>query len=140
MRWRGLGLSGILFFLASLSGCTTFPPAPYPTANWQTRIGQARYMDAQRAVTGDVSLRIAPAMPDTYALEFSKAGNRLLLLTRQGEIGWASGLLAKGNFAGPVATAPVHLRPWFDNTSRTVQKKTLVNPDSLPRVEFRLQP
>lgn len=139
MRWRIRDLIGIFLCLAHFTGCATRPQAPVPDAGWKSRLGQARYLDEKRSVTGDLFLRVAP-LPNTYTLEFSKAGNSLLQLTRQGENGWANGLLARGNYAGPVATAPEYLRPWFVSSAEALSNRKPVPQKNLPTVEIRLQP
>ena len=128
-------LSAFLFFQ---SGCAVWQKTtqgPLPAANWKTVNGQVRYADEKRTFVADVTIREGKNSRE-YSLEVTKGGASLLLLARAENLGWATGLLARRSFSGPVSKAPVRLQNWFRETTAALEN---ARPDTNSGIQYRLQ-
>lgn len=97
--------------LASCQTTTTHQFAA-PAPSWQTKAGQLAYKGARISLIGEVLVRTSPA--GDLELVFSKGpGVNLLILRQDAQYGSATGPLARGTWAGPIAQAPERLRGWF---------------------------
>jgi hypothetical protein len=97
-----------------LTSCATTSSHQFatPTAQWKTRTGQLAYRGAKVSLIGEVVVRTSPA--GEMELTFSKAPALTLMTIKQdAQFGSATGPLARGSWAGPIANAPERLRGWF---------------------------
>ncbi len=103
-----------LALLVCLTSCATTSSHQFatPSARWKTRTGQLAYRGPKVSLIGEVVVRTSPA--GEMELTFSKAPALTLMTIKQdAQFGSATGPLARGSWAGPIASAPARLRGWF---------------------------
>ncbi len=104
----------VALLLFTFAGCQTTTTHQFtaPAPAWQTKIGQLSYKSPKISLIGEVLVRTSPA--GDLELVFSKGpGVNLLILRQDAQYGSATGPLARGSWAGPIAQAPERLRGWF---------------------------
>ena len=103
-----------LLALLALTSCQTTSDHRFaaPSASWQSKSGQLAYTGPKMSLIGEVLVRYSTA--GDFELAFSKGpGVTLFLLRQDAQFGSAEGPLARGRWAGPIASAPPRLRGWF---------------------------
>ena len=102
-----------------------------PAAGWQTKSGQLAYTDQRVSLIGEVFVRYSK--DGQFELTFTKAGGITLMSLRQ-DSGFvkAEGPLARRGYAGPIASAPAHLRGWLQLRDKIVngRKSATIRHDS----------
>lgn len=106
----------ILLFVLSLclTSCVTTSTHQFaaPAADWKTRAGQLAYRGPKLSLIGEVLVRTSKA--GDLELVFSKGpGVTLMSIRQDAQFASAEGPLARGRWAGPIASAPERLRGWF---------------------------
>ncbi len=102
-----------LIFLA-LASCQTTSDHQFatPSPAWTTKSGQLSYQSPTVSLIGEILVRYSK--DGAMEFTFSKGpGVNLLVLRQDTGFGSATGPMARGSWAGPVAEAPEHLRGWF---------------------------
>lgn len=104
----------LCLFLLALASCQTTSNHQFatPSPAWTTKSGQLSYQSPKISLIGEVLVRYAK--DGAMELTFSKGpGVNLLVVRQDSEFASATGPLARGSWAGPVAKAPERLRGWF---------------------------
>ncbi|MEP6821547.1 MAG: hypothetical protein ABI946_04275 [Chthoniobacterales bacterium] len=104
----------LCLFLLALASCQTTSDHHFanPSPTWTTKSGQLSYQSPKISLIGEVLVRYSK--DGAMELTFSKGpGVNLFAMRQDAEFASATGPLARGSWAGPVAKAPERLRGWF---------------------------
>ncbi len=108
----------LLFCLTSCSTTSTHQFAS-PAPNWQSRAGQLAYKGPKVSLIGEVVALYSSA--GDFELTFTKGpGVKLIVIRQDAQYASAEGPLARGAWAGPIASAPARLHGWFGLRDKVV--------------------
>jgi hypothetical protein len=119
-------LAIVSFYIIS---CTTISHHEFsePTGGWQTKSGQLMYRTPNTTLIGEALVRVSKT--GDFELTVSKGpGITLLSLRQDATFAEVKGGLARQEWAGPVAQAPLQLRGWLglrDQFLQASNRKTL---------------
>ncbi|MDQ2918297.1 MAG: hypothetical protein M3R10_00230 [Verrucomicrobiota bacterium] len=103
-----------LILLLCLTSCaiTSTHQFATPAPSWQSKAGQLAYKGPRVSLIGEVLVRYSAS--GDFELTFTKGpGVKLLAIRQDAKFASAEGPLARGKWAGPIASAPARLRGWF---------------------------